>query len=237
MKKINKVLNYKLLVFIIFTLSLSTSYSQSIRVPKANLLNKLKVGNHNFVKNDLAKFDFLEQREVLSKGQHPETIIVTCSDSRVAPEYIYNTGLGELFVIRVAGNVVDDVALGSIEYAVEHLKAKQIVVMGHSACGAVTASLKGETESPYINSIIKIIKPAATEAKEKCHSDSEALMYAIKQNVINQIKIMHKSKIISEALESGEISIWGAIYNIASGQVEFIESNEQPDKQKGDSHD
>ncbi|KAH3756127.1 carbonic anhydrase [Pelomyxa schiedti] len=106
----------------------------------AEVLQRLSEGNQRFVAGTPAAKDLVHRRQELASGQHPVAVIVTCSDSRVCPEYIFDQSLGDLFVIRTAGNVVDDVELGSIEYAVEHLHSHLIVVLGHTACGAVTAA-------------------------------------------------------------------------------------------------
>ena len=124
-------------------------------------LDLLKEGNARFVSGDLIpKDDYSELREQLSKGQHPFAVVLCCSDSRVAPEIICDQKLGDLFVIRNAGNVIDKHVLGSIEYAVEHLGTSLVVVMGHSCCGAVTAAHLGETLPDNIMAIARRIKPS-----------------------------------------------------------------------------
>lgn len=187
-----------------------------------NVLKDMLDGNKKFIKGALTKQDVKSQREETSKGQHPHTIVVTCSDSRVPPEYIFDEGIGQLFVVRTAGNVVDDICLGSIEYAAEHLHAKQIIVMGHTSCGAVKATLEGETESPNINAIIKLIKPAVKTAKSKNLKEKEVLSESITENVKNQIKAIMKSKIIRELTEINRMSVCGAVYDINSGKVEIL---------------
>ncbi|MBK7258284.1 MAG: hypothetical protein IPI01_10895 [Ignavibacteriae bacterium] len=107
--------------------------------PVARLLN----GNRRFVEGRTAARDFVHERPALTAGQHPYAIILTCSDSRVPPELLFDESLGQLFVVRDAGNVVDSVVLGSIEYAAEHLHAGLLIVLGHEACGAVNATIKG----------------------------------------------------------------------------------------------
>jgi carbonic anhydrase len=190
----------------------------------SDIIKELLKSNKNFINNSNKKQDFSDQRELTStKGQHPNLIVVTCSDSRVTPEFIFDKGIGEVFVIRTAGNVIDSVCLGSIEYAAEHLHSSVLLVLGHSSCGAVTAACEGETESPYINSIIKSIKPAVKIAKSKRLDKAQTIDAAIYENVKKQIKSTEKSKIIRELTEDGHLQILGAIYNIKTGSVEFIE--------------
>ncbi len=165
------------------------------------------------------------QRKDLVKGQQPFAVIVGCSDSRVAPEYIFDQGLGQIFVVRLAGNVVDTIAMGSIEYAVEHLHAPLVIVLGHEKCGAVTAALeaKGKPEG-NIGAILKKIMPAATFAKKKGGTPDEVLQTAIRANAVNTSKeIMKKSKIIRHLAHEGKVKVVAAEYSIASGKVELIE--------------
>ena len=182
--------------------------------------SSLDDGNKMFVGNK----EYQTLRKELSKGQHPRTIVLTCSDSRVAPEIVFSKTLGELFVVRNAGNVIDSVALGSIEYAAEHLHSSILLVLGHTKCGAVTAACSGRTESPYINSIISNIEPAVAEAKHNHKSGDELIESAAIENVQLQIKNVMKSKIIEELVESGKLKIIGGIYNISTGKVEILES-------------
>lgn len=191
-------------------------------VHKVESDNTLSDGNKRFVQNKNMKYDFPKEREELSKGQHPHTIVVTCSDSRVAPEYIFDQGLGSLFVVRVAGNVIDDVALGSIEYAAEHLHAKNLIVLGHSSCGAVTAALAGKTESPYINAILELIEPSVLRVKVQKVKKNDILDEAIKDNVIEQVQRALKSKIIKELFEKKELTISGGVYSMKTGKVDVV---------------
>ena len=124
-------------------------------------LDLLKEGNNRFVSGAMTpKDDYAELREKLSAGQQPFAVVLCCSDSRVAPEIIFDQKLGDLFVIRIAGNVVDKHVLGSIEYAVEHLGTPLVIVMGHSCCGAVTATRLGEALPDNIMAIARRIKPS-----------------------------------------------------------------------------
>ena len=117
----------------------------------------LKEGNKNFINKINNDIDLKNKRDELIKGQHPEVLIITCSDSRVVPEFIFNASLGDIFVIRTAGNVINDGELATVEYAIEHLKVKHIVVLGHTHCGAVHAAINNE-KGKYLDPILKRIR-------------------------------------------------------------------------------
>jgi len=183
-------------------------------------LQKLIVGNQRFAGSRLIHPNqSAERRTEVSNGQKPFAVIVGCSDSRIPPEIIFDQGLGDLFVIRVAGNVVDDAALGSIEYAVDHLGAQLVVVLGHGKCGAVTATVQGGEAHGHIGSIVKAISPAVEKAKG-CSGDLTD--NAIKANVELVVTTIESSQpVLSELAESGRIRIVGAYYDIETGVVEF----------------
>ncbi len=188
-------------------------------------LARLVEGNKHFVSGNMAQVDLgSSRRNELAAGQHPHAIIVTCSDSRVAPEHIFNEGLGDIFVVRVAGNVLDPVALGSVEYAAEHLHAPLLVLMGHDKCGAVSAAVdaKGEPEG-NIGAIIKMIQPAVKKAKAKGGSKEEIIDNAIRENVADSYStVLEKSPVLKHMIESGELKVVAGVYHLASGQVETL---------------
>ena len=117
----------------------------------------IKKGNQDFLNILENNKELKERRDKLVKGQHPDTLIITCSDSRVVPEYIFNASLGELFVIRTAGNVINEGELATVEYAIEHLKVKRIIVLGHTHCGAIHAAINNE-HGMYLDPILNRIK-------------------------------------------------------------------------------
>jgi len=191
-------------------------------------LRLLKDGNARFAGDELAIKDTGEERrEELAGGQKPFAIILSCSDSRVPPELVFDQGLGDLFIVRVAGNVVDPIALGSIEYAAEHLHTPLLVVMGHSKCGAVTAAFEGEELPPNIAAIAKKISPAVKVAKAGHGEEEELIEAAVTENVKEVIKDIEKnSPILKELAESGKIKIIGAKYELETGEVEFLKEAE-----------
>jgi carbonic anhydrase len=198
-------------------------------------LQKLMNGNKRFAEGYLAKKDLsIEKRKELSKGQKPFATVLACSDSRVPPELLFDQGLGDIFVVRVAGNIVDPISLGSIEYAAEHLGVPVLFILGHSKCGAVTAAVeaKGKPEG-NIGAILKKIMPAAIAAKKKGGTHDEILETAIKENVKNVYKdIMKNSPIIKHLSEEGKITIVAGEYDITSGKVEMIELPKSAEKSK-----
>lgn len=189
---------------------------------------KLMDGNKRFVSGELAMKSLgAERRAELTKGQHPFATILTCSDSRVSPELLFDQGLGDVFIIRVAGNVVDPIALGSIEYGVEHLHTPVLVILGHQSCGAVgaTMSLEGEPEG-NIGAILKKIQPAVAAAKASGKADKgELLDDAVQQNVRNVYDdIMKNSPIVKELVHEGKLEVVTAEYYLDSGEVRLVEA-------------
>ena len=163
-----------------------------------------------------------KRRAELTKSQHPFAIIVSCSDSRVPPEIVFDQGLGDLFVLRVAGNVIDNHSLGSIEYAVDHLAVRLIVVLGHQRCGAVkaakeTIAAKGKAPA-HIQSLVTAIKPAV---EATVHGDLEATVEANVKNVTQALR--SSPPILKPKVDSGEVRVIGAYYNLDTGAVSFLD--------------
>ncbi len=193
-----------------------------------DMMNKVrkvhKFENHREIKEHLIKqnnrylqSEYLNNREIdtSANGQSPFAVVVTCSDSRITPERIFNASIGELFVIRTAGNTIGNFELGSIEYGVEILKAKVIVVVGHTGCGAVAQALRGTKADGSIQYILDEILEAINE--EKNPRIAEIL------NVKNSTSKIMKSKVIRELIKEDEISILQAIYDIESGKISYID--------------
>ncbi|KPF46810.1 carbonic anhydrase [Rhizobium sp. AAP43] len=195
----------------------------------AEALAKLKEGNRRFVEDaDACAAGLASLRGELTGGQHPWATILTCSDSRVSPELVFGGAtLGELFVVRNAGNVLDTGALGTIEYGAEHLKSPLVVVMGHSKCGAVSAACeeveKGSEPGGSIGKMIQPILPAAIAARSAGASD--LIADTVRRNAISgAVRIANESAIMRELVEKGEVQVVAAVYDIATGKVEFIDS-------------
>jgi carbonic anhydrase len=184
-------------------------------------LQKLIVGNRRYASGRPAHPNqSIDRRTEVVKGQEPFAVIVGCSDSRIPPEIIFDQGLGDIFVIRVAGNIVDDAALGSIEYAVDHLGSRLIFVLGHGKCGAVSATVQGGEAHGHIGSIVKSIIPAVEKAKTQ---PGDLLDNSIKSNVRLVASQIESSKpVLSKAANEGKIRIVGGYYNIETGVVDVL---------------
>lgn len=180
-------------------------------------------GNKRFTEAKPANIDLgSTRRKALLTGQKPFATIISCSDSRVPPELLFNQGLGDLFIIRNAGNIIEPVATGSVEYAVEHLQTPLIVVMGHQKCGAVTAAVEGGEAPGSIGVIIEKIAPAVIKAKVAESSKEEIIDKSINENIKASIAELKKSPIVKHALESGKLTIVGAKYHLDSGEVKWF---------------
>lgn len=185
-------------------------------------LKKLIEGNKRFTSGNFSTKNMgAERREELLKGQKPFAVIVSCSDSRVPPELLFDQALGDIFVVRTAGNVVDAIATGSVEYAVEHLHTPLVVVMGHENCGAVKAAVDGGEAEGSIGAIIEKIEPALTRAKTSGAEGLQLYEAVTDENITSTIEDLQKSPIIQHLLASGQLALVGAKYHLASGKVVF----------------
>ena len=195
-------------------------------------LADLMDGNKGFAKSGdvstLNKMSTVKNRVALAAGQNPEAIIVTCSDSRLSPEILFDKGLGQVFVIRVAGNIVAPHELGSIEYAVEHLGTRLIMVLGHSACGAVGAAYGAADpatgiipEAALEGNIGSLIKDIAPAVEESYFAGKEACIVTNVHNVVDQME--NQSEIVREGLDSGLVKVVAAKYDLTSGKVSLLE--------------
>lgn len=191
-------------------------------------LAKLKEGNKRFMADaNACAADLVHRREELAGGQHPWAIVLTCSDSRVTPELVFGgTTLGELFVIRNAGNVLDTGALGTIEYGAEHLHAPLIVVMGHKKCGAVSAACDVvKTGAKLDGSIGKMVQPILPVALQNLFKSEDFVGQTIIENARSGAqRIMEESPMVAHLVHEGKVKIVPAVYDIATGEVEFYKS-------------
>lgn len=187
-------------------------------------LDKLKAGNEKFVNGHPAHpHETLNRIKELKNGQHPFAVLVSCSDSRIPPELIFDQGLGDIFSIRTAGNVIGDYELGSIEYAVEHLHCKLIVVMGHVNCGAIQAyaTSGNEKHDDHIQNLVNYI---ASEEEEKIIPDSlrSNIDILVKANITHGVNLLKSSTpVLKPLVDNDEIKIIGAYYDLDSGKVLF----------------
>jgi carbonic anhydrase len=187
----------------------------------------LQEGNARYVEGNCRHPHQDRERRALTagQGQHPLAAVLTCSDSRVPPEIIFDQGLGDIFVIRVAGNVSATDEIGSIEYAVDHLATPLVVVLGHTQCGAVTAVVDDAKLPPHIEALLEPIKPAVAKAREENPNAAKDVLLnvAIKDNVWQSVAdMLGQSPIIRDKVKAGQVRVVGAIYEIESGQVQWL---------------
>ncbi len=198
----------------------AADHGAAIAVGAEESLKRLVEGNRRYAADKLvhARQNTLRRAE-LAKGQQPFAVILSCSDSRVPPEIIFDQGLGDLFVIRTAGHVADDIAIASIEYAVDHLGVRLIMVLGHERCGAVTAAVAGGEAPGQIGKLLEAIKPAVEKAKAKAkHGD--LLDDAVKANIKVVAEKLRSSKpILTEVADDGLLKIVGGHYDLDTGVV------------------
>ena len=195
-------------------------------------LKRLQVGNERFASGsgNLHSLDHEARRSELANGQTPFAIILGCSDSRVPAEIVFDQGVGELFVIRVAGNIVAPSQVGSIEFAAQQFGTRLVVVLGHSTCGAVEATLEeleqpSKDRSPNLRSIVDRIRPSVETLLETNASlgSEELLHHAVRANVRASVSsLQHGSKILEELVEKEELMIVGAEYSLETGIVDFF---------------
>jgi len=175
---------------------------------------ELESGNQRFITGQSAHHDFVKQRQALAKTQSPKVAVLGCADSRLAPELIFDKELGDLFVVRNAGNSPDPIAIGSLEYAVEHLGTIVIVVLGHESCGAVMAACSGE-KMPTVN-LEAVVAPIAPS----CSTHKGDLTAAIKDHVHRSAEqLVARSPVLKHEVEAGKVKVIEAYYELDTGKV------------------
>ncbi|AXK63778.1 MULTISPECIES: carbonic anhydrase [Burkholderia] len=181
-------------------------------------------GNARYVAGVTRRHDFAHEREALGMGQNPYAAVLGCADSRIAPEYAFDSARGDLFAVRVAGNFVNDDVLGSLEYAVAVLQVPVIVVLGHDKCGAVGAAVKVETKGATYPGKIQTLARAMLPAVRKARNDGGDLLSAsIAQNVKDSMEnLSARSKIIRNAEKGGKLKIVGGVYRLLSGKIDLV---------------
>ena len=196
---------------------------QNVLPPDA-ALERLMKGNERYVEGVSLRHDFKHEREALAGGQNPFAAILSCADLRIAPEYAFDSGRGDLFVCRVAGNFANDESVASLEYAVAVLGVPLILVLGHDACGAVDAtikSLKDNTTLPgHMPSLVAGIAPSVKAVSQQ---GGDTLGKAIRQNVIDNVaKLRTATPILSAAVEQNKLKVVGGIYRLHDGKVDMV---------------
>ncbi len=180
-------------------------------------IQRLLEGNKRYIEGKMSGYDLPARRNELVGGQHPFVTMIACSDSRVCPEYIFDANLGELFLIETAGNVLDDIGLGSVEYGVDHLHTPLLVVLAHTKCGAVTATCQGGHVEGNLASVVKKIKPAAEKAGNEVNA-------AIDQNAKDVADdILSRSPAVKKAVDEGKTKIIVMKYHLETGEAKVME--------------
>src|SRR5437899_6058316 len=206
-----------------FVRAADPAHSDQPSVAPAEAISKLKEGNGRYTSGNVQHpGQTAERRTELAKTQHPFAAVVSCSDSRVPPEIVFDQGLGDLFIVRVAGNVINDEGLGSIEYTVDHLGTRLILVLGHQSCSAVkaareTIAAKGKAPG-HIQSLVTAIKPAV-EATAK--DDLETTIKANVKHVVDTLRA--STPILKAKVDSGDVKVIGGYYSLDTGAVTFLD--------------
>jgi carbonic anhydrase len=200
-------------------LAIASSKAPAVSADAA--LARLSEGNKRFAAGALTHpAQSTARRTETAEGQHPFAVILTCADSRLSPEIIFDQGIGDLFVVRNAGNLIDDHVLGSIEYAVEHLHTPLVVVLGHTKCGAVSAAVAGGEAPGHIKSIVASLAPAVGLARKK---PGDPVDNAVRIGAkLSAAALAQNEPILGELVKAGKIKVLAARYDLATGQVEFL---------------
>jgi carbonic anhydrase len=181
-------------------------------------------GNKRFINNLNKDHDHLEMINETREGQFPFAVILSCMDSRTSVEFIFDQGLGDLFSIRVAGNIVNDDILASIEYAVKYVGSKVLMVLGHTECGAIKSAKEGVKDG-HITTLLERINPSISKAmlkEDASHLFKDQVTYANVENSLEEI--LTRSTIVKELFQSGQIGLMGAVYNVDNGKVDFFKN-------------
>lgn len=210
--------------FVFSAVSQSPQHSDNAKQATApsvdQVWNSLAAGNKRFIAGKQTAHDYVSVRRTLAKNQHPLVAVLSCSDSRVPPEVVFDQGLGDLFVVRVAGNSADPTGVGSLEYAVEHLGTIMIVVLGHQSCGAVKAACSGEKmPTANLEAFVQPIRQSCSVAKEG-HTGEGLIDFAVRDHVHETAQeLLARSPILKHAHEEGKLTIVEAYYSLDSGAV------------------
>ena len=203
--------------------------TQAVVTP-GTAVNLLKEGNRRFVERNIAKRDLLHQVQVTANGQFPFAVILSCIDSRIPTEIVFDQGIGDIFNARVAGNFVNDDILGSMEFACKVAGSKVVVVMGHTSCGAVKGACD-HVELGKLTGMLAKITPAVDTTstqpgEDRSSANKDFVNRVSKANVkLTMKQIVEESDVLREMFENGEIDIVGAMYDVASGSVEFYDES------------
>jgi carbonic anhydrase len=199
------------------------AWAQQPGVAADEALAKLMAGNQRYVVHKEQHPDqSFARRNELESGQHPFAVILGCADSRVPPELLFDQGLGDLFVIRVAGNIVDDAILGSVEYAVEHLGTRLVMVLGHERCGAITAAVEGGNQPGHLKALVAAIRPSVEATKNDPGDKIQNCVVANARRVARQLR--ESEPLLKEGAEKRGLKFVAAVYDLDTYKVTLLDT-------------
>jgi carbonic anhydrase len=220
-----------IVLFSVFTLSTVAPFL--VRDPEASAVDELsprqvlEAGNERYVRGEPHHLhQGLERRSLVAEGQHPRAVIIGCSDSRVPPEIVFDQGLGDLFVVRSAGGVLGDAATGSIEYAVEHLQAPLVVVLGHERCGAVSAVVESPDLPGHLAAFVPTIAPVLAEARQAGGDVVDRAVRLTARRIADDLRTC--PPFLAEAVQAGHLEVVAACYDLDTGAVEWLDAPAAP---------
>ena len=220
-----KVVTRRLVLLAILALSIVSTRAviAAVSAPTMSAADGLKLlleGNQRFINGKLEHPNqSVERRAEVAKGQHPFAAVLACSDSRTSPEIIFDRGLGDIFVARVAGNVADQVVIESLDYSVKHLGVRVVMILGHNRCGAVTAAVQGHEDEGDVGPMLSELRPAVEASKGMPGNPVEN---AVRENVKIVMKKLADSPELAAMVKSGELKIVGGIYDLDTGKIEML---------------
>ena len=219
---INRLFNFAIASLLFLSLAILTPVSKTEgNVTADSVLAELTAGNaHHIAHRYQHPHETIERQRELASGQSPHAEILSCADSRVPPELIFDQGLGDLFIIRVAGNVVSDTELGSLEYGAEHLHVPLLVVLGHQHCGAVTAAVEGGEAEGHIAALVNLLRPAVEKTRGMPGDHVENAVKANVEMVVKQLRA--STPILAKLVSEGKLKVVGAVYSLDTGKVTWL---------------
>ncbi len=214
------ILGIGILVLLAATLP-GAGYQAESKLTPDSVLAELKTGNAHHVRHQYQHpHETVARQRELVTGQHPHAEILSCSDSRVPPEIIFDQGLGDLFVVRVAGNVAADTEIASLEYGAGHLHIPLLIVLGHESCGAVTVAVEGGEAEGHLGALVSLIKPAVQKSRG---TPGDPVANAVRLNVQMVVQQLRSSTpVLSELVAQGKLKIVGGVYSLETGQVTWL---------------
>jgi len=219
---INRLFNFAIASLLFLSLAILTPVSKTEgNVTADSVLAELTAGNaHHVAHRYQHPHETAERQRELASSQSPHAEILSCADSRVPPELIFDQGLGDLFIIRVAGNVVSDTELGSLEYGAEHLHVPLLVVLGHQHCGAVTAAVEGGEAEGHIAALVNLLRPAVEKTRAMPGDHVENAVTANVEMVVKQLRA--STPVLAKLVSEGKLKVVGAVYSLDTGKVTWL---------------